>query len=389
MTPSARIATAAEIVDAVSAGMAAEQALIRWARSARHAGSKDRAAVRDHVFDVLRRWWSTAWAGGGTSGRARMIGLLRMQGVDPVRYFDGSRYGPAPLAPSELAGPDEMPEIVALDCPLWLEDELRSSLGADFAPVLEALRHRAPLMLRVNLRRADSETACATLAGEGIEAQPHPLSPTALVVTRNPRRVAASRAFAEGLVEVQDAASQAVVDLLPLESGRRVLDYCAGGGGKTLAMAGRADARFYAHDAQPERMADLGSRAARAGVAVETVAPAQIGGAGQFDLVLVDAPCSGSGAWRRTPEGKIRLDRARLDALTALQGRILDEAAARVAPGGTLAYATCSLLAMENSAACARFLERNSAFETRLRRSFTPLDGGDGFYLEVLAHRSG
>lgn len=387
MTPSARIATAAEIIDAVSGGMAAEQALIRWARSSRHAGSKDRAAVRDHVFDVLRRWWSTAWAGGGTTGRARMIGLLRTQGRDPEPLFDGSRYGSDPLAPSELAEPGEMPETVALDCPPWLEDDLKSSLGADFVPVLEALRHRAPLMLRVNLRRADSEAARAALAGEGIEAQPHPLSPTALVVTRNPRRVAGSRAFAEGVVEVQDAASQAVVDLLPLEPGRRVLDYCAGGGGKTLAMAGRADARFHAHDANPERMADLGSRAARAGVTVETVAPAQIGGAGQFDLVLVDAPCSGSGAWRRTPEGKIRLDRARLDALTALQERILDEAAARVAGGGTLAYATCSLLAAENSETCARFLERHPAFERHLRRSFTPLDGGDGFHLEILAHR--
>ena len=389
MTPNARVATAAEIIDAVAGGMAAEQALIRWARASRHAGSKDRAAVRDHVFDVLRRWWSTAWAGGGTSGRARMIGLFRTQGADPEPLFDGSRYGPAPLTPSELAEPDEMPETVALDCPAWLEEDLRSSLGANFADVLEALRHRAPLMLRVNPRLGNLEAARSALAGEEIEAEPHSLSPTALMVTRNPRRVVASRTFAGGLVEVQDAASQAVVDLLPLKPGSRVLDYCAGGGGKTLAMAGRAEADFYAHDANPARMAGLHARAARAGVAVETVAPAQIRDAGHFDLVLVDAPCSGSGAWRRTPEGKIRLDRSRLDHLTALQGHILDEAAARVAIGGTLAYATCSLLAAENTEACARFLERNHGFEAHLRRSFTPLDGGDGFYVQILNRRSG
>ena len=388
MTPGARIATAAEILDAVSGGMAAEQALIRWARSARHAGSKDRAAVRDHVFDAVRRWWSTAWAGGGTSGRARMIGLLRTQGVDPEPLFDGSRYGPDPLAPSEREMTGEMPELVGLDCPAWLEGDLRASLGADFAPVLKALRHRAPLMLRVNLRRTEQEAAVAALAREDIGATPHPLSPTALIVTRNPRRVAGSRAFAEGLVEVQDAASQAVVDLLPLEPGSRVLDYCAGGGGKTLAMAGRVEARFHAHDANPDRMADLASRAARAGIAVETIAPARMRDTGRFDLVLVDAPCSGSGAWRRSPEGKLRLDRPRLDALTALQERILDEAAARVAPGGTLAYATCSLLAAENSAPCARFAARNPSFERRQRRSFTPLDGGDGFHVEIMVRRT-
>lgn len=389
MTPSARIATAAEIIDAISGGMAAEQALLRWARSSRHAGSKDRAAVRDHVFDALRRWWSTAWAGGGTSGRARMIGLLRTQGVDPEPLFDGSRYGPDPLTPSERVKPDEIPEIVALDCPAWLEDDLRTSLRTDFAPVLEALRHRAPLMLRVNSRRATTATARAALAGEEIETEPHSLSPTALEVTCNSRRLAASHAFADGLVEVQDAASQAVVDLLPLEPASRILDYCTGGGGKTLAMAGRVEANFHAHDLNPERMVDLPARAARAGVTVEMIAPAQIREAGQFDLVLVDAPCSGSGAWRRTPEGKIRLHRARLDQVTALQGRILDEAAARVATGGTLAYVTCSLLAAENAATCTRFLERNSGFEGGLRCSLTPLDGGDGFHVQILSRRSG
>lgn len=388
MTPSARIATAAEIIDAISGGMAAEQALLRWARSSRHAGSKDRAAVRDHVFDALRRWWSTAWAGGGTSGRARMIGLLRTQGVDPEPLFDGSRYGPDPLTPSERVKPDEMPEIVALDCPAWLEDDLRTSLGTDFAPVLEALRHRAPLMLRVNSRRTTTAAARAALAGEEIETKPHSLSPTALEVTRNPRRLAASHAFADGLVEVQDAASQAVVDLLPLKAASRILDYCAGGGGKTLAMAGRIEAAFHAHDLNPERMVDLPARAARAGVTVEMIAPAQIREAGQFDLVLVDAPCSGSGAWRRTPEGKIRFDRARLDQVTALQGRILDEAAARVAAGGTLAYVTCSLLAAENATTCTRFLERNPGFGGGLRRSLTPLDGGDGFHVQILSRRS-
>jgi 16S rRNA (cytosine967-C5)-methyltransferase len=158
-----------------------------------------------------------------------------------------------------------------------------------------------------------------------------------------------------------------------------VLDYCAGGGGKALALAARG-AAVTAHDADPGRMRDLPARAARAGARVEIEAAP----AGAFDLVLCDAPCSGSGTWRRAPEAKWRLTPERLAALTELQAQILDQAAPLVAPGGALAYATCSLLEAENGAQTADFLARHPGWQLENERRLTPLEGGDGFYLALL-----
>jgi 16S rRNA (cytosine967-C5)-methyltransferase len=186
------------------------------------------------------------------------------------------------------------------------------------------------------------------------------------------------------MVEIQDPASQAVVDALPLEDGIRVLDYCAGGGGKTLAMAGRAKARFHVHDISAQRMKDLPERAARAGVALASISSGGEIPEGAYDLVLCDAPCSGSGAWRRSPEAKWTLTPDRLKELTTIQAGILEDASNLVGPGGTLAYATCSLLTEENDALVANFLDRHSDFEQSGRLRLTPLDGGDGFFLSVL-----
>lgn len=213
---------------------------------------------------------------------------------------------------------------------------------------------------------------------------PHPLSPTALEVLQGARRVAASRSYRDGLIELQDAASQAVADALPLAPGGRVLDYCAGGGGKALAIAARADVEVIASDADPARMRDLPARAARAGAAIRMAAQAELAALGPFDLVLCDAPCSGSGAWRRSPEARWRLTPDRLAALLKTQAAILDRAAALVAPGGVLAYATCSLLAEENAGQVARFLDRTPGWSCRRDRTLTPLDGGDGFYFAHL-----
>jgi 16S rRNA (cytosine967-C5)-methyltransferase len=181
-------------------------------------------------------------------------------------------------------------------------------------------------------------------------------------------------------VELQDAASQAVADaLLPLDPGARVLDYCAGGGGKALALAAQG-ARVSAHDADPRRMVDIPARAARAGARIEVLAPGTLG-ARVFDAVLVDAPCSGSGAWRRQPEAKWRLDPERLAALGALQADVLIAAARHVRPGRRLLYATCSLLAAENGGIVDRFLAETPGFAREWERRLTPRDGGDGFYI--------
>jgi 16S rRNA (cytosine967-C5)-methyltransferase len=277
-----------------------------------------------------------------------------------------------------------LPELVALDCPDWLAPRLRTSLGDTFAPVMEALRHRAPVFLRVNLRRTSVADAIARLDAEGIAARPHALSRTALEVTENARKIQNSSAYLEGLVELQDAASQAVVETLPLVDGLRVLDYCAGGGGKTLAIGALSDVSLFAHDADPRRMRDLPARAERAGLAVRQIATSDVAGAAPFDLVLADVPCSGSGSWRRAPEAKWAFSEARLIELLRIQSEILDRTADFVRDGGILAYATCSLLAEENVEQVRAFLSRRSRFRLERELRLTPLEGGDGFYLAVL-----
>ena len=378
MTPGARISGATEVLDRILAGTRAEVALTNWGRANRFAGSGDRAAIRDHVFAALRCRRSFAALGGAETGRGLMLGALRATGTDPATLFTGEGHAPPPPGPGDSGRAPG--ELEALDCPDWLAPLLGAALGPDFAPVLLALRHRAPVFLRVNSARISREDAIERLGAEDIAARPHPLAETALEVTSGERRIQTAQAYAQGLVELQDASSQAVVMALPLANGQRVLDYCAGGGGKTLAMAARARLRIEAHDAAPHRMRDLPARAKRAGVAVSlTEAPR-----GPFDLVLTDVPCSGSGSWRRDPEGKWALTPQRLADLLAIQAEVMDRAAALVVPGGTLAYATCSLLAEENESQVSAFLARQRGWTCAGQRRFTPLSGGDGFFLALL-----
>jgi 16S rRNA (cytosine967-C5)-methyltransferase len=383
MTPAARLAAAIEVLDRILAGAPAERALTNWARASRYAGSGDRAAVRDLVFDALRCRRSFAALGGAETGRGLILGGLRAAGIDPAAAFRGGAHAPAPLAPGEGADPGPLPDLVALDCPDWLAPALGASLGDRFAPVMRLLRQRAPVFLRANLRRTTREAARAALAGEGIAARAHPLAATALEVTGYDRRIASGPAYLSGLVEFQDAASQAVVEALPLADGQRVVDFCAGGGGKALAMAALADLALTVHDADPRRMRDLPARAERAGVRLQFAETARLARQ-SFDLVLADAPCSGSGSWRRAPEAKWALTAARLAALVATQAAILAEAAALVTPQGTLAYATCSLLDDENDGQVERFLAHHPGWRQVTARRWTPLDGGDGFYLATL-----
>ncbi|MBP9182157.1 MAG: RsmB/NOP family class I SAM-dependent RNA methyltransferase, partial [Fuscovulum sp.] len=338
MKPAARAAAAIAVLDRVLAGEPAEKVLTTWGRGARYAGSGDRAAVRDIVYDAMRCRRSFASLGGALTGRGLVLGAARAAGAEAL-WFDGSAHGPA-----VAVEPGAVPEgLVALDCPDWLAPRLQAALGPDFAPVMQALRQRAPVFLRVNTAKGTLAGAQAALAAEGISAQPHPLAKTALEVTENARKIQNSVAYQEGLVELQDAASQAVAEAVPLAPNQRVLDLCAGGGGKTLALAARARVRLWAHDANPRRMADLPARAARAGVAVTiTESPEKTA---PYDVILTDVPCSGSGSWRRDPTGKWALTEDRLTAVCTLQDAILDRAAAMVAPGGCIAYATCSLLA--------------------------------------------
>ncbi len=385
MTPAARVAAAAELLDEVLRGQPAERVLTRWGRRSRFAGSRDREAVRDLVFDALRRRRSYATLGGAETGRGLMLGALRAAGTDPDEIFTGQGHAPDRLTDIERdPSPRPPSRCEALDCPDWLWPRLERSLGDRVEPVLSALRQRAPVTVRVNLRKTNPEAAARQLAEGGIGCRPGPLSPTALVLTENARALQRSAAYADGLVELQDAASQAAADCIPVPDGARVLDLCAGGGGKTLALAGRADAIFHAHDADPDRMKDLPARAARAGVAVEVLDRAAVSELAPFDVVVVDAPCSGSGAWRRSPEAKWRLTADRLDELVRVQGGLLAQAAELTAAGGVLAYITCSLLEDENEGAISAFLEASPDWSREHARRFLPDEGGDGFYVAIL-----
>jgi len=381
MTPAARIAAAIGVLDRWLAGMPAEQALTNWGRASRYAGSGDRHAVRDIVFDAIRCRRSFAHRGGADTGRGLALGGIRERVGDTAAIFTGQAHAPAPLDDHENADPGPATGLAALDCPDWLGPAFQASLGPDFAPVMAALRHRAPVFLRVNTARIDRAGAIARLAAEAIIAQPHALADTALMVQEGARKIHVSQCFADGFVELQDAASQAVVQALPVTSGQHVLDYCAGGGGKALALAARG-ARVTAHDADAGRMRDLSLRAARAGAVIAVVQPGQ--SIPPHPLVLVDAPCSGSGSWRRAPAGKWSLTQARLDGLVAQQAGILDTAARLVGTNGTLAYATCSMIGAENGAQVQAFLDRTSGWMVAREHRFTPLDGGDGFYLAQL-----
>jgi len=384
MTPSARVQAAIGVLDAMAGGLAAEQALTRWARGARYAGSKDRAAVRDHVFSVLRRKRSCAARGGGDGGRTLMLGLLRDAGDDADAIFTGEGHAPAPLDAAERAAGRAPTPQEARDLPDWLWDRFEASLGADAAQAAEALRHRAPVCLRLNPGLKSEAHVIDILKEDGIQVCPLADIGGAVVVTEGARRVAQSRAFQDGLVELQDASSQAAMAALDLPSGARVLDYCAGGGGKVLALAARHEGQWFAHDAAPQRMRDLPTRAARAGATVTLLEPGAVAGQAPFDLVLCDVPCSGSGTWRRTPEAKWTLTPERLAELCRIQRTILQEAEAVVRSGGALAYTTCSVLDEENAAQVAGFLSAHPGWTEEASRRWPVSEAGDGFFLSVL-----
>lgn len=380
MTPAARVAAAIEILDDMTAsGLAAEQALTRWARRSRFAGSKDRSAVRDHVFDVMRCRRTAAHFGKGESGRSLMIGLLLSKGENPDTLFNGEGHGPAPLTAEEAeVPPAPQARGVRWNLPDWLLPEMDRSLGAQAESCALALQDRAPVTLRVNAARASRGNVQSALAQEGIETVENSLCETALTVIEGARRLRQSVDYLEGRVELQDAASQAVVAALP--SGGRVLDYCAGGGGKALALAAAGDRSVFAHDIDPGRMADLPARATRAGAEITLIDGKDIEDAAPFDVVLCDAPCSGSGAWRRAPEGKWTLTAERLDALTAIQDSILDRAGELVTTGGTLGFATCSVLKVENEDRIAAFIARHTGWHCTYQRRFDVGPEGDGFF---------
>ena len=371
MTPGARVAAAIEILDMIHDGQAVEKSLTAWARRSRFAGSKDRAAVRDHVFDTVRNWRADAVRGGNGTGRGRMIGRLRALNMDIDALFHGEGHSPEPLTDEEKVagqGPTEQADV--WNMPDWILPELERSLGESAADTAVMLQSRAPITLRVNLGKCNISQAAADLAEIGIETQANSVCSTALSITAGERKLRNSPAYLEGWVELQDASSQAIVADLP--EAEKILDYCAGGGGKALALAAQGR-KVIAHDINFDRMMDIPARAERAGTSIKLLATDMIKAEGLFDLVLVDAPCTGSGAWRRSPE-------ERLAELTVVQDSILDETVQYVSQGGTLVFGTCSVFKCENEDRISAFLARHSGWKCVKQTRLDVSEMADGFF---------
>jgi 16S rRNA (cytosine967-C5)-methyltransferase len=382
MTPAARLSAAIEVLADIEARRRpAADALKDWGLAHRFAGSGDRAAIAGLVYDVLRRKASAAWLMGEAAPRAVLLGMLRLErGLDLAaieKLADGSRFAPAPLSEAEQAALRDgtladAPAHVAGDYPEWLDDKLARAFGDERAAEGAALARRAPLDLRVNTLKTERDKAAAALAHLG--AQPTRWSPAGLRIALPPdaRNIAvhAEPAFLSGQIEVQDEGSQLAALLSGAKPGEQVVDLCAGAGGKTLALAALMDnhGQIFATDLDKRRLAPIHERLSRAGTRnVQVRTPrgkedALADHAGRADLVLIDAPCTGTGTWRRNPDAKWRMRPGALAERLKEQTGLLDHAAALVKPGGRIAYVTCTVLPEENADQVRGFLARHADF---------------------------
>ncbi|HEY5796882.1 MAG TPA: RsmB/NOP family class I SAM-dependent RNA methyltransferase [Bosea sp. (in: a-proteobacteria)] len=383
MTPAARISAAIEVLDdIIQRRRPASDALKDWGLSRRFAGSKDRAAIASLVYDALRRKASSSYVMGSEAPRALVLGMLaRLRGLgleEIASLCSGENHAPAPLDAEEV---DRLvalslrgaPDWVCADVPEWLWPAFASAFGADAVEEGEALAGRAPIDIRANRLKTTREALMAELAHSSPEAGAW--SPDALRFLpghdgRGPS-LQAEPAFFAGGFEIQDEGSQLVTLLAGARPGQTVIDLCAGAGGKTLALAALMNnqGRLFATDLDSRRLAPLHERLARSGAAnVEIRIPRSRGHEpladveGQADLVLVDAPCTGSGTWRRNPDAKWRVRPGALGERMKDQAEVLARAARLVRPGGRIAYVTCSVLPDENDAAISAFLARHGGF---------------------------
>jgi 16S rRNA (cytosine967-C5)-methyltransferase len=382
MTPAARLSAAIEVLADIDARRRpAADALKDWGLSHRFAGSGDRAAIAGLTYDALRRKASSAFVMGEDTPRAVSLGMLRIErkldGDAIARLADGGRFAPTPLTEAERARLDaaslsSAPPWVAGDYPEWLDPHFAETFGDERAEEGAALASRAPLDLRVNTLKATREEAAQALpdlAATPTRWSPHGLRVVLAADARSPA-IHAEPAFIKGLIEIQDEGSQLAALITDAKPGQQVIDLCAGAGGKTLALAAAMEnkGQLYASDDDKRRLAPIHARIERADVRnVQVRTPRAAADvladlAGRADLVLIDAPCSGTGSWRRNPDAKWRVRPGALEQRLKEQARLLDRAAALVKPGGRIAYVTCSVLAAENGDQVRGFLARHPEF---------------------------
>ena len=382
MTPAARVSAAIEVLaDIEGRRRPAADAMKDWGLSHRFAGSGDRAAISALVYDSLRRKSSSAWLMGESTPRAEAIGALKQTrglNIDAIAaLFTGEGHAPAPLSDAErerlATGTLEgAPPHVAGDFPEWLAHEFEAAFGAASAEEGRALADRAPVDLRANLLKTTREKALAALAH--LDPLPTPFSPVGLrIAIRSDGRgpaLAAEPAYVKGLIEVQDEGSQVAALISEAKPGMQVLDLCAGAGGKTLALAAMMDnhGQVYAADADGRRLTPIFERLARSGArnvqvrvpkgSADVLADLE----GRCDLVVIDAPCTGSGAWRRNPDAKWRMRPGALEQRMNDQDEALENAVRFVKAGGRIVYVTCSVLKSENEDRVAAFLATHDDF---------------------------
>lgn len=432
MRPGARIRAAIEVLEDIAVNhRPASTALADWGRSHRFAGSGDRAAIGTIVFDALRQKNSFAWKMGSDDPRALALAASgEALGLTPASLqsvADGSDYSIAPLTSEEVAGleraiADDAPLAVRGDIPEWLAASFERTFGGRAGEEGRALSSRAPIDLRANALKATREKVLKAFAK--FDAEPTPWSPVGVRIpapagpAKSPN-VEADTAHGKGWFEVQDEGSQLAALIAGAAPREQVLDLCAGAGGKTLAMAAgmQNTGQIYAYDTSRSQLRPIFERLKRAGVrnvqVMEAGDEAQLASlAGRFDLVLVDAPCTGSGTWRRRPDAKWRLKPEAVALRLAEQREALANAAPMVKPGGRLAYVTCSVVGEENGDQVQAFLADHPDFflspvaehwvariggqmpvsadgaETTLL--LTPASHGtDGFFIAILERRSG
>ncbi|MBS0530521.1 MAG: RsmB/NOP family class I SAM-dependent RNA methyltransferase [Proteobacteria bacterium] len=382
MTPAARLSAAIDVLATIDTQrVPAAKALKEWGTAHRFAGSGDRAGISGLVYDVLRRQASSAWIMDDDTPRSRLLGMLKLErGFDTDKIAalcDGSRFAPEPLSDGERAAlssrtTDDAPAHIAGDYPEWLDGYLTDVFGDERAAEAMAMASRAPLDLRVNTLKTKREKVLGSLRHLG--AEPTPWSPLGLRIqlgadARNPG-VHAEEDFIKGGIEVQDEGSQLAALLSAAKPGEQVIDLCAGAGGKILALAAmmQGKGRLIATDHDKRQLAPIHERLSRAGVHNADIRTPKGEGdpladiRATADLVLIDAPCTGTGTWRRNPDAKWRMRPGALEVRLKDQAEVLDRAASLVKAGGRIAYITCSVLPPENSEQIRKFIGRHSEF---------------------------